>query len=147
MQPLSAVRLDVSTGPEALDLIELVTEHVATRVGFAEDDRYWIAVAVREAAMNAIDHGNHRDLTKRVFVEVATVPRHDVSHSVELVVRIRDEGIGFNPGAVPDPTAVENRLKPSGRGLLLMRHVMDEVQVDRAEQGATEIRLVKRMEA
>jgi serine/threonine-protein kinase RsbW len=146
MQPLSAVTLDVGSDPEALDLIELVTEHVSRGVGFEEDARYWIVAAVREAAMNANDHANRRDPTKRVVAEFATVPLDNASEPLELVIRIRDEGHGFDPEAVPDPTAVENLLKPSGRGLLLMRQVMDDVQIGRALQGGTEIRLVKRLE-
>jgi serine/threonine-protein kinase RsbW len=79
-----------------------------------------IKLALEEALINAIKHGNQLDLTKKVRVLYRVAPG-------VFEVRVVDEGIGFDPGDVPDPTAVENLERPCGRGLMLMRHYMTEV--------------------
>lgn len=88
---------------------------------FAERDIFGIRLALEEALVNAIKHGNQMDRNKRVHIRYrVTVERFDV--------HITDEGPGFDPEDVPDPTAVENLERPSGRGLMLMRHYMSEVR-------------------
>ena len=77
-------------------------------------------MALEEALVNAIKHGNQLDRAKSVRVNYHVSPdRFDV--------QITDEGPGFDPVDVPDPTAPENIERPCGRGLLLMRHYMTEV--------------------
>ena len=87
-----------------------------------------IELALEEALANAVIHGNHEDAQKRVTV----VCRCSIYGEVSIT--IRDEGQGFNCGAVPDPTASENRLSTHGRGVYLMQSLMDEVSFD--EDGA-----------
>lgn len=88
---------------------------------YSEHDIFSITLALEEALVNAIKHGNQMDLDKHVVVSYRVCPeRFDVS--------ITDEGQGFNPEDVPDPTAIENIERPCGRGLLLMRGFMTEVQ-------------------
>ena len=87
---------------------------------FAEQDIFSIRLAVEEALINAIKHGNQMDRTKKVHVACRV-------HAERFEVTITDEGPGFDPGDVPDPTAPENLERPCGRGLLLMRHYMTEV--------------------
>ena len=88
---------------------------------YTEHDIFAIKLALEEALVNAIKHGNQMDPDKRVFVRYhVTVERFDI--------RITDEGPGFNPEDVPDPTAIENLERPCGRGLLLMRGFMTEVE-------------------
>ncbi len=79
-----------------------------------------IKLALEEALINAIKHGNQMDRAKKVRVLYRVTP-----HRFE--VEVLDEGPGFDPGDVPDPTAVENLERPCGRGLMLMRHYMSEV--------------------
>ncbi len=79
-----------------------------------------IKLALEEALINAIKHGNQMDRAKKVRVLYRVTPNR-----FEVVVV--DEGPGFDPGDVPDPTAVENLERPCGRGLMLMRHYMTEV--------------------
>jgi serine/threonine-protein kinase RsbW len=87
---------------------------------FAEPEVFAIKMAVEEALVNAIKHGNQMDPCKCVRVTYCVRP--------ELFeVRISDEGPGFDPADVPDPTAPENLERPCGRGLLLMRYYMNEV--------------------
>ena len=87
---------------------------------FTETELFGIKLALEEALVNAIKHGNQMDLQKRVHVAYyISTERFDV--------RITDEGPGFDPGDVPDPTAPENLERPCGRGLHLIRHFMTEV--------------------
>lgn len=110
---------------------------IAGRSGFGEEALFGIDMAVREAVTNAVLHGNGRDETKRVEIGYAT------SESA-LVITVRDSGVGFDPEAVPDPTAEQNLLKASGRGLLFMRSFMDEVRWERHPGGGTVVRMTKR---
>jgi serine/threonine-protein kinase RsbW len=87
---------------------------------FDEREIFSIRLALEEALVNAIKHGNQADRNKKVHV----CYRIDANR---FDVRIRDEGPGFDPGDVPDPLAAENLERPCGRGLLLMRHYMTEV--------------------
>jgi serine/threonine-protein kinase RsbW len=87
---------------------------------FPDHDIFGIKLAVEEALVNAIKHGNQLDRTKTVRVAYQVdADRFDVE--------ISDQGPGFDPGDVPDPTSPENIERPCGRGLLLMRHYMTEV--------------------
>ena len=104
---------------------------------FEEQDLFDVRMALHEALLNAVKHGNKLDPTKRV----------DVRYKVErgrLEVTIEDQGSGFNPDNVPDPTADENLERPSGRGILLMRAYMNSVVFNSAGNKVT---LTKRAEA
>jgi serine/threonine-protein kinase RsbW len=65
----------------------------------------------------------------------------------ELVIVVRDQGDGFDPGEIADPLAPENLLKSSGRGIFFMRSFMDDVQLVRLPEGGMEVRMVKRLAA
>jgi serine/threonine-protein kinase RsbW len=91
-----------------------------------------LRVGVTEAVANAVLYGNESDPAKIVRVEVSLDPSR-------VVLRVRDEGRGFDPASVPDPTLPENLERPGGRGLFLIRHLMDEVEYN--ERG-NEVRLV-----
>ena len=97
-----------------------------------------IEVAVREAILNAVIHANEETPDKRVYVTCSC------SRDGEVSLTIRDEGNGFDPGAVPDPTTRENRLATHGRGIYPMRALMDEVSF---EQGGTVVRMRKKANA
>lgn len=108
---------------------------VAAKSGFDEDECGRIAMAVREAAVNAVVHGNRYDPTKRVTVSFESTPD-------ALTVAVRDEGSGLNPATLPDPLASENLLKQSGRGIFLIRAFMDEIHF-RSMSPGTEITMIK----
>ena len=94
---------------------------VAKSNGFEGDDVFAIHLALEEALVNAIKHGNRMNPKKRVTIKYAVTPeKFDVS--------IADDGDGFRPGDVPDPRSSENISKPSGRGLLLIKEFMDIVE-------------------
>ena len=111
----------------------------ATRSGFDEDEVGRISMAVREATVNAVLHGNHYDINKRV-----TLPFESTGD--ELIITVQDQGPGLDPNAVADPLAPENLLKQSGRGIFLIRAFMDDVQFRKLDPG-TEIKLIKRVHA
>ncbi len=87
---------------------------------YSEHDIFSIKLALEEALVNAIKHGNQMDPDKRVFVTYRIT-------TTRFEIRITDEGEGFNPDDVPDPTLEINIERPCGRGLLLMRGFMTEV--------------------
>jgi serine/threonine-protein kinase RsbW len=108
---------------------------LAAKSGFDEDECGRISMAVREATVNAVLHGNHYDPAKRVTVSFEATPG-------ALTVAVRDEGSGLDPASVPDPLAPENLLKQSGRGIFLIRAFMDEIHFRPLSPG-TEITMVK----
>ena len=120
---------------ETVDSAEQAATRIATDNGFDEDEVMQIAMAVREAAVNAVLHGNAYDPGKKVTLDFERTGR-------DLVITIRDQGAGLDPNKIPDPLAPENLLKTSGRGIFLIRSFMDEVQIHPSQTG-TEIKLVK----
>jgi len=85
-----------------------------------DHDVFSIRLALEEALVNAIKHGNQMDRAKKILICYRFL-------ADRLEIQITDEGAGFDPADVPDPTAVENLERPCGRGLMLMRHYMTEV--------------------
>jgi serine/threonine-protein kinase RsbW len=104
---------------EAQRVQQLILE-LLKQSGFSERELFGIKLALEEALVNAIKHGNRMDRAKQVRIWYRV-------HGDEFTIRIRDEGKGFDPSDVPDPTDEENLERPCGRGLLLMRHYMSEV--------------------
>ena len=135
------MRLEFTSAFDMLDFVQVVSDHVGRRVRLDEDAIHWVGVAVRESVANAIKHGNRNDASKRVFVEFETRTRGGVP---EVVIRVRDQGDGFDPEAVADPLEGDNLFKSSGRGIFLMRNFMDDVQLRRVPDGGMEIEMVKR---
>jgi serine/threonine-protein kinase RsbW len=96
-------------------------EEALHSVEYGDRDVFCIKLALEEALVNAVKHGNQMDPEKSVHVAYTISPER-----FEII--IRDEGPGFNPAEVPDPTAPENLERPCGRGLLLMRNFMTTVE-------------------
>ena len=119
---ISDIRFEL---PSDLALLEPVTDYLTKRIEqawFMPVDRCLsLALALREALVNAITHGNHDDPSKLVRI-TAEVSRHQAKFTVE------DEGVGFNVNDIPHPRDPDNLLKSSGRGVLLIRSVMDETK-------------------
>ena len=138
------VRLQIHSNFEMLDFVQVVSDRMGQLAGLDEDAIHWIGVAVRESVINAIKHGNREDYGKLVTVEFAMAPVVDPS---ELIVRVLDQGEGFEPEEIADPLAPENILKSSGRGIFFMRNFMDDVTLRRAAEGGMEVRMVKKLAA
>jgi serine/threonine-protein kinase RsbW len=102
-------------GPENLILSELA------RCGYDEDTMFGIKLALEEAITNAVKHGNCNDAAKHIVIRYHVDPQR-------TIVMVGDEGCGFCPDAVPDPTAEENLERPNGRGIMLMQSYMTKVQ-------------------
>ena len=138
------VRLQIHSAFEMVDFVQVVSDRMGQLAGLDEDAVHWIGVAVRESVINAIKHGNREEYRKLVTVEFAVAPDTNPS---ELIVRVLDQGEGFDPDQVADPLAPENMLKSSGRGIFFMRNFMDDVTLRRAEEGGMEVRMVKKLAA
>ncbi len=119
----------------SVETVETRAEQLAHQAGFDEDTSSQIAMVTREAVINAILHGNKRDPNKKVRIGFAL-------SDDALSITIADEGLGLDPDSVPDPCAPENILRSSGRGIFLMRAIMDEVHFHQLSPG-TEIELIK----
>jgi serine/threonine-protein kinase RsbW len=136
------VKLQIHSNFEMLDFVQVVSDRVGQLAGMDEDTVHWIGVAVRESVINAIKHGNREDTQKLVTVEFTFTPQ---ANPAELVVRVLDQGEGFDPHDIADPLAPENLLKSSGRGIFFMRSLMDDVSLKRASGGGMEVRMVKKL--
>jgi serine/threonine-protein kinase RsbW len=110
----------VSSSDEALGVVEFVIDRMA-RESYPAADLFAVRVALQEAILNAVAHGNRNDPTRLVRV----------SYHVDagrVVITVEDEGEGFDPGRLPDPLAPENLERLHGRGLLLMRSFLTSVR-------------------
>ena len=139
------VRIEFGSAFDMLDFVQVVSDYVGRLAGLDDDSLHWVSVAVRKSVVNAIKHGNQHDPTKRVAVEFTQVPAQDPKDPQELVIRVEDEGEGFDPESIADPLAPENLLKSSGRGIFLIRSFMDDVEVKRRVPRGMEVRMVKKV--
>jgi serine/threonine-protein kinase RsbW len=130
------IRLAIGSRFENIDLVQVVLEDSMKHLDLEEDTRHWIGIAVREAVANAIKHGNRQAPEKEVEIEIALAP-------AEVVIRVSDQGEGFDPQEVRDPLDPSNLLRPDGRGIFYMRSFMDEV--DYSFTGGTVVTLRKRL--
>ncbi|MEZ6065890.1 MAG: ATP-binding protein [Planctomycetaceae bacterium] len=112
-----SIASEVSAGQPVQDRIM----HLVESCGFSGHDSFGIRLALEEAIVNAMKHGNGLDPSKQVKISCSVDDER-----VEIV--IEDEGPGFDPGDVPDPTEDDNIDKPSGRGLMLMRAFMTSIE-------------------
>jgi serine/threonine-protein kinase RsbW len=134
------IRIEFSSTLEMLDLVQSASDQILRPLCLDDDIEQQVNTTIRESVINAIRHGNRNDTNKRVFVEFSTENSAD---GCDLTIRVRDEGEGFDLASVPDPCAEENLLKTSGRGILMIRTYMDDVELDTVSGGGTEIRMHK----
>jgi serine/threonine-protein kinase RsbW len=136
------IRLQIHSKYEMVEFVQVVSDRVGHLAELEEDTVHWIGVAIRESVINAIKHGNREDYAKLVTVEFTFAP---VTEPRELVVRVLDQGKGFDPDGVADPLAPENMLKSSGRGIFFMRSFMDDVVLKRGAEGGMEVWMMKKL--
>ena len=123
--------------PSEVDDIRIVQDTIMERMhdaGFNGDSCFAVKLALEQSIVNAVKHGNQFDPKRSVTIQYAITPDC-------VRISVKDEGAGFDPQKVPDPTAVENLTKPSGRGIMLMRAYMDEVTYG---DGGRSVTLVKK---
>jgi serine/threonine-protein kinase RsbW len=123
---------------EAVDQAATAVAEYMSRLGIGEEVAFGVDLAVREAVTNAIIHGNKLDEAKAVEVKLRTTPE-------VFEISVHDQGSGFNPSEIPDPTKDENLLKTSGRGIFFMRNFMDEVDWFADPEGGTKVRMIKKL--
>ena len=128
--------LEIESNPNNLILVEEFVNYFAVELGMDEERINGLLLAVTEATTNAIIHGNKSNSLKLVRIFVT------IENSI-LTIKIKDEGHGFDPSKVPDPTNPENLLKDSGRGLYLMRVYMDSMDINVTPEGTETILKLK----
>ena len=122
-----------------VDLVHEIAQDLARSARFAKPEALNIGLAVREAFINAIKHGNNMDDEKIVEVDFEQNAEH-------FRVRVRDEGPGFDWTKTADPRADENLFLSSGRGIFFMKHFVDHVAFQCSRGKGTEVVLEKRLE-
>jgi serine/threonine-protein kinase RsbW len=125
---------------ENIEVAERALVDLCHRAGCAEDEEYWLVTALREAVANAVRHGNRQEPDRLVRVA------YTIDNST-VTIRVEDEGEGFDPADIPDPTDPENLLRPSGRGIFYMRQFMNRVDFDSTASGGTAVVMVKDLAA
>ena len=131
----SRVHFSLDSTLDTVNLVERTSLEFARRAGFPDDELSNISLAAREATVNAVMHGNRQQSGKRVDVTLEITPD-------ALIIRVADQGAGFDPDALPNPLAPKNILHCCGRGIFLIRAFVDELNFKRLESG-TELTLVK----
>src|SRR5438270_9906974 len=132
------LEITLETQVESVNLAEEMCLRVAEAAGFGEDDCYRIGMSVREGVINAFHYGNEERPEKKIHLALDLTPE-------KMVIRVLDEGKGFDLSGVPDPLAEENLLSTSGRGIFLMRAFMDEFAVVPGRTGGAEIIMSKKL--
>jgi len=107
-----------------LRIVENAIDETTAKIGISEDNYGKILVSAMEAVNNAILHGSHSNPEKIVDIEITYKGN-------ELMIKVTDEGSGFKPEKVPDPTTPENIEELSGRGIYLMSHLADKIQYNK----------------
>jgi len=129
--------LSLSSTMESVSQVEAAAEKLAGEAGLNENERFRVTMAVREAAINAVLHGNQYDPAKQIAVSFENTGK-------ALVFTIADQGRGLDAEKLPDPLAPENLLRGTGRGIFLIRSFMDEVHFRQLHPG-TELTLIKHL--
>lgn len=114
--------LEIPSVPDGITLVEAFLEDIRDQFCFKDDVCGNVMIAVTEAVNNSIHHGNRCDSNKKIRLEAIT------SNPYRLLIRVQDEGEGFDPDALPDPTAPDRIDQPGGRGVFLMRHLTDSIE-------------------
>jgi len=114
-------KLTISSEIDNLRAVEKELDDFSAELGIAQDNYGKIMVCAMEAVNNAIIHGNKSDNNKNVFIEMK-------SEGNDLFISVEDQGAGFKPSEIPDPTKPENIEELSGRGVFLMSRLADKIE-------------------
>jgi serine/threonine-protein kinase RsbW len=129
------------TIPSRLEEMEAVHSLIAEAVKeykLSDELAHWIELTISESMINAIQHGNKSDPAKKATLKISSI-----GDEIEIIVE--DQGKGFTLDKIADPTDMANLLKPSGRGILIIRSFMDEVDLSQREDGGSRLRMVKKI--
>jgi serine/threonine-protein kinase RsbW len=128
--------------PSSLDYLETVDRFVENKLrkeGWDKDQIADVAISLSEVVTNAIVHGNKSDPQKKVSVQVSLKPD-------EIMICVTDQGTGFNSSCIPNSIDKENLLKETGRGIFIVRSLMDNVEIENKENLGCCIKITKRTE-
>ena len=130
------LEISLPSGVEYLPLVDSLCQAFCSWTGMSKDVTDDMAIAVVEAATNAVVHGNKCDKSKKVLVSFKRRP-------AEILVSVADQGPGFDLTGVANPVEGGNIYKECGRGIYIMRHIMDSVTFDFPKDGGTRVRMSK----
>jgi serine/threonine-protein kinase RsbW len=131
--------LALSSRFDNIEVAERALMDLCRRAGWPSDDDYWLMTALREAVANAVRHGNRQDPERLVRIEYTI-------HDSTVTISVEDEGEGFDPADVPNPTDPENLLRPSGRGIFYMRQFMSRVEFRSTPTGGTAVLMERKLD-
>ncbi len=131
-----AVSVSCGSRREWIDAMQALAERVFALAGIDDEQAYWPVLAVREAVMNAVLHGNKEREGTTVVVEYSV-------DAARIEVCVQDQGEGFDPTSLADPLSQENLLAEGGRGVYLIRQLMDEVNYTFPAAGGTRVCMIK----
>jgi len=123
-------RIIIPSNQEYLSDVDMFIEGILRGYGADESIIADIAISVSELVNNAINHGNAKDDSKKVVVEI-------IRNSDVVTISVQDEGAGFNPDDLSNPLAEENLLKEVGRGIFIVKSLMDTVDIKPSLHGTT----------
>lgn len=125
---MKKINLSLISNRNEISKFDVVLENANKEFGMAVEKFINLHIACSEALINAIVHGNNEDESKMVHTSI-------VYDDKELIVCIRDEGEGFNLEEIPDPTSNENLLKENGRGIFIIRSLVDDFHCNSSPEG------------
>ena len=134
-------KIEELTLPSRIESVEeaaIKAEEFARGQGYGDDHVSAIELAIRESVANAIKHGNQFDESKTVAIKL-------ISADDRVEITVSDQGTGFDPDEIPDPTEPANLLSACGRGILFMRTFMDVVEWTNGTDGGTTVKMVKKL--
>jgi len=125
-------KIKIESRVNNLRIVENAIDEVTNEIGISQDNYGKILVSTLEAVNNAILHGNQSNPEKIVYIKITF-------KSNELKIQVTDEGTGFKPEKVPDPTIPENIEELNGRGVFLMSHLADKIKYNKKGNTVTMI--------
>ena len=128
--------LSIPSRLEEMHAVHALVDEAVKEYGLSEELAHWLELTISESMINAIQHGNCCDPAKKATLKISSA-----GDLLEIIVE--DQGQGFALDTVADPTDAANLMKPGGRGILIIRSFMDEVDLTRSEDGGTRLRMVK----
>ena len=128
--------LEIESDPNNLITVEEFVNYFAKDLGVSDERMNGLLLSVTEATTNAIIHGNKCNLDKKVYINVLV-------ENNNIIIKVKDEGDGFDPASVPDPTEPQNLLKDSGRGVYLMKVYMDDLKYNATPNGMETVLVLK----
>jgi len=124
--------IEIPSRLNQLAKVEKYAEEIFIKAGISEENLDNMSIVFTEVVNNAIIHGNKKDKSKKVYIDFVVSPD-------EIEIRVRDEGNGFDPRKIADPVAPENLMKESGRGIFILRALMDSVDFEFKPEGTITI--------